>query len=53
MKNLKQEAEVIMNVESGSFKDVSLDDIIEYMMDALNYGVEGEDEIEAFLEKIN
>jgi hypothetical protein len=51
--NWRREAETIMNVGIGAWEDESIDDIIEAMIDACNYGVEGEEEIEAFLEKTN
>jgi len=51
MKKIKQEAEVIMNLVAGSYDDVTIDDIIYDMIDALNYGVECEEDIEAFLDK--
>ena len=47
----KREAEAIMNVEQGWYDGDSVDDIIESMIDAINYGVEDEKEIEAFLTK--
>jgi hypothetical protein len=47
----KREAENLMNIEHGSYDNSTLNDVIIDMTDAINYGIEDEDDLRAFIKK--